>query len=104
MVSSQRRGRHEMRWSAQATMSREHDGALVATTATAKHNATLPRAERWCWWLEEVEVMAEQQWTRRIDYRRYVDGKRLRRSYDGDATSSELRFGKAEREGGSESG
>ena len=63
-----------MRWSAQATMSREHDGALVATTATAKHNATLPRAERWCWWLEEVEVMAEQLWLRQINRWSYISG------------------------------
>ena len=51
-----------MRWSSKATVSQEHGGALVATVATAKQNAALPWVERWCWWLEEVEVMAEQLW------------------------------------------
>ena len=45
-------------------VSQEHGGALVATVATAKQNAALPWVERWCWWLEEVEVMAEQLWLR----------------------------------------
>ena len=49
-----------MRWSGRSTMSREHDGALVVTTATVKKNAALPRVKRWCWWLEEVEVMVEK--------------------------------------------
>ena len=93
-----------MRWSGRATVSREHGGAPVATAATAKQNASLPWFERWCWWLEEVEVMAEQLWPRRIDRWSYVDGERLRRSCGGDTASSELCFGKAEREGGSESG
>ena len=48
-------------------VSREHGGAQVAMVATAKQNATLPWVKRWCWWLKEVEVMAEQQWPRRID-------------------------------------
>ena len=39
-------------------VSQEHGSALVATIAMAKKNAALPWVERWCWWLEEVEVMA----------------------------------------------
>ena len=41
-------------------VSREHDGAPMATTATAKQNVAIPRVERWCWWLKEVEVMVEK--------------------------------------------
>ena len=48
--------------------------------------------------------MAEQLWSRRIDRWSYIGGDQLQRSYGGDAVSSELCFGKAEREGGSESG
>ena len=48
-------------------MSRECGDAPVATAATAKQNAVLHWVERWCWWLKEVEVMAEQLWPRRID-------------------------------------
>ena len=69
-----------------------------------KQNAALPWVERLCRWLEEVDVMAEQLWLRQIDRWSYVGGDRLRWSYGGDAASLELRFGKAEREGGSESG
>ena len=53
-----------MRWSSKATVSQEHGGALVVTMATTKQNAALPRVARWCWWLEEVEVMVEQLWPR----------------------------------------
>ena len=93
-----------MWWSDRATVSREHGSAPVATAATAKQNAALPWVERWCWWLEEMEVMAEQLWLRRIDWWSYVSGNRLRRSCGCDAASSKLGFGKAEREGGNESG
>ena len=48
--------------------------------------------------------MEEQLWPKRIDQWSYVGGDRLWWSYGGDAASLELRFGKAEREGGSESG
>ena len=48
-----------MRWSDWATVSREHDSGPMATAAMTKQNAALPWVERWCWWLEEVEVMAE---------------------------------------------
>ena len=47
-----------MRWNDGATVSYERGGALVIMAATARQNATLPRVGRWCWWLEEVEVMA----------------------------------------------
>ena len=93
-----------MRWSSRATVSREHGDAPVVMAATVKQNAALPWVERWCWWLEEVEVMVEQLWLRRIDQWSYIGGDWLRRSCGGDAASSELCFGKAEREGGSESG
>ena len=93
-----------MRWSSRATMSREHDGAPVATVATAKQNAALPWVKRWCWWLKEVEVMEEQLWPRQIDRWIYVSGIQLWWSYGGDVASSELCFGKVEREGGTESG
>ena len=85
-------------------MSRERGGALVTTVAAARRNTALPVIGRWCWWLKEVEVMAEQLWIRQIDRWSYVGGYRLWRSCGGDAVSSELCFGKAEREGVSESG
>ena len=48
--------------------------------------------------------MAKQLWPRRIDRLGYIGGDQLRWSYGGDTVSLELCFGKAEREGGSESG
>ena len=48
-----------MRWSSRTTVSREHGDAPVVMAATVKQNAALPWVERWCWWLEEVEVMEE---------------------------------------------
>ena len=47
-----------VRWNNRATVSRERGGASVTTTAMARQNAAVPRVGRWCWWLEEVEVMA----------------------------------------------
>ena len=38
-------------------VSRERHAALVMTAATVRQNAALPRVGRWCWWLEEVDVM-----------------------------------------------
>jgi len=64
VVLGRRRGRHEIWWSGWAMVSREHGSVSVPTAAMAKQNAVLPWDERWCWWLEEVEVMAEQLWPR----------------------------------------
>ena len=63
-----------MWWSGRAMVSKEHGSTPVAMVATAKQNALLPRVDRWCWWLEEVEVMVEQLWPRRINQRIYVGG------------------------------
>ena len=68
-----------MRWSGRATVSQEHGSAPVAMVAMAKQNATLPWLERWCWWLEVVEVMAKQLWLTQIDRWSYVGDDRLQR-------------------------
>jgi len=77
-----------MWWSGRATVTREHVDAPVATASMAKQNAALPWVDRWCWWLEEVEVMAELLLLRQIDRWSYVDDDRLQQSYNGDAASS----------------
>ena len=70
-----------MRWNSRATVSRERGGAPVTTVAAARLNAAPPVVGSWCWWLEEVEVIVEQPWLRRISQRGYVGYERLRWSY-----------------------
>jgi len=41
-----------------AMVSHERGGAPVMIATAVRRNAALPRVGRWCWWLEEVEVMA----------------------------------------------
>ena len=56
-----------MQWSSLAMTSRECGDAPVATAATTKRKAALPRFEGWRWWLKEVGVKVEQLWPRGID-------------------------------------
>ena len=81
-----------MRWNGKATVSHERGDAPVTMIATARQNAALPVVDRWCRWLKDVEVMAEQLWPRQIGQRGYGGGERLRRC----TASSARSFGKAE--------
>ena len=74
---------HAVRRNGRATVSYERGGAPVMAAVAARQNVALLGFNRWCWWLEEVDVMAKQLWSRQIGRWSYVSGERLWRSCGG---------------------